>query len=228
LDSPCDHLQLHKDLHFISVHSRSQSFIWPYISATRTNPSFDHCTMELKFQIETPESYAIRLLSGSQNCLETAENGSDKGNLIELVKKPDQKARQSKGINKLSQRRSVLTPIPLDVWENILVFCGLDFLLKARSVHPSFKSVLGNERAWKAARLHQFGPDHPGPPSDLNEMQYADLIVGHGCQTKGCTTRARRTYWAYRRRWCERCLEKNTTKVDLLVLLWGNVLTSRR
>lgn len=62
--------------------------------------------------------------------------------------------------------------------------------------------------------MYNYGPDHPPPPPGLTEQQYADLLVGTGCQNRGCNDKkARKTYWAFQRRWCDSCLKKNVIMV---------------
>ena len=95
----------------------------------------------------------------------------------------------------------------MDVWRHVLAYCPLDFLLKARTVCRSFRKALSHDLAWKEARLNNYGIDLPGPLPGLSEMQYADLLSGIGCQGKGCDQKARKTYWAFQRRWCDKCLK---------------------
>ena len=106
--------------------------------------------------------------------------------------------------------RPVQVDIPLDVWRHILTYCSLSFLLKVKDTSRDFHEVLGREAIWKRTRYNNYGPDHPDPPTGLTESQYADLLVGVGCQNKGCNdTKARKTYWAFQRRWCDSCMRKN-------------------
>ena len=92
----------------------------------------------------------------------------------------------------LRKNKPVVTEIPLDVWQNILAFCPLDFLLKARSISRSFRLALNYESTWREARMRNYGPDCPDPPASLTEMQYADLLTGHGCQIKTCQEKSRK------------------------------------
>ena len=113
---------------------------------------------------------------------------------------------------KLRKDRPVTNEIPCEIWQSIFAFCPPDFLLKAVTI-KYFKEILQrNEHTWKLARLRSFGPDIPDPPLGMTELQYAELLTGFGCQ--GCDDqKARRTYWAFERRWCEVCLVENVASV---------------
>ena len=118
-----------------------------------------------------------------------------------------------KAPTRLRKDRPVRTGLPMDIWETILGFCTLEKLLKLRRLSGTFYSALQSDSTWKQARIHQFGPDQPDPPDYLTEMQYADLLVGVGCHGAGCNEKCtRRTYWAFRRRWCEKCCVLNLVK----------------
>ena len=82
--------------------------------------------------------------------------------------------------------KPVATEIPMDVWQNILAFCPLEFLIKARTISRSFLLALSYESTWREARMLNYGPQCPDPPAGLTEFQYADLLSGIGCQTKSC------------------------------------------
>ena len=114
----------------------------------------------------------------------------------------------------LKRNRPVLTPISVNIWSIVLAYSPLDVLIKARGLSSSFRGILSYETLWKEARVHQFGLELPGPPAGLTEAQYADLLTGKGCQGRGCADKtARRTCWAFLRRWCHACLMKNTMLV---------------
>ena len=105
----------------------------------------------------------------------------------------------------------VAVSTPMDVWRVLLQSCDPVFLLKARRVSRSFSSILECDKIWEEARLRIYGPDCPGPPANLTEWQYADLLTGVGCQAKNCVDkRAKRVYWIMQRRWCEKCWQKRT------------------
>ena len=132
------------------------------------------------------------------------------------TKRP-RKYQPRKAPTRLRKDRPLQTQISHDIWENILIFCPLDKLLKLRGLCKTFYSTLSSDRVWKQARLNQFGPTLPDPPEGMTEMEYADLLVAVGCHSSGCSEKCtRRTYWAFRRRWCERCCVVNLTKVRKL------------
>ena len=116
-------------------------------------------------------------------------------------------ARNHSGITRLKVTKPLQAEMNMDVWRHVLSYCPLGFLLKARTICRSFRKALSNDLAWKDARLNTHGADLPGPLPGLSEMQYADLLAGSGCQSKGCDQIARRTYWAFQRRWCDKCLK---------------------
>ena len=112
-----------------------------------------------------------------------------------------------KGSTILKKSKPVKTWIDMDAWQWIFEFCSLEFLLKARTVCSGFRHALQSPLIWQKARLNHYGPSHPPCPPTLTEMQYADLLTGLGCQAKGCNNKkARKTYWAFQRRWCDACL----------------------
>ncbi|KAL8854251.1 MAG: hypothetical protein Q9221_000965 [Calogaya cf. arnoldii] len=95
-----------------------------------------------------------------------------------------------------------------DIWCHILENSPLSQLFRMRDVFRHY--LLRWPNIWKTARRNTYGQDHPDPPPGINERQYADLLVGFGCQAKGCKdTRTRKVYWAFQRRWCVACMKKN-------------------
>ena len=130
---------------------------------------------------------------------------------------PPKKSKTPKGPARFQKNHPVKAAVIVDVWENILSFCPPDFLLKARTVSSTFRSVLKDDSPiWKISRLSHFGPDMPNPPSGLSEPQYADLLTGTGCQTRGCSSKkTRKTYWAFQKRLCMRCFEQMFTPVSI-------------
>lgn len=116
-----------------------------------------------------------------------------------------------KGPTRFQKNHPVKARVNIDVWENILLFCPPDFLLKARTISSTFRSVLSDDSLiWKRARVNHFGPDMPDPPSGLSEPQYADLLTSTGCQTRGCESKkTRKTYWAFQKRLCIECFQKS-------------------
>lgn len=129
------------------------------------------------------------------------------------TKRP-RKYQPRKAPTRLRKDRPLQTEISQDIWENILVFCPLDKLLKIRFLCKAFYETLKSNRVWKQARINQFGRGLPDPPKGMNEVEYADLLVAVGCQTSDCDEKnTRRTYWAFRRRWCEKCCGSKLVKV---------------
>lgn len=126
-----------------------------------------------------------------------------------------------KGPTRFQKNHPIKATVNIDVWENILVFCPPDFLLKARTISATFRSVLKDDSPiWKRARVNHFGPDLPDPPLGLSEPQYADLVTGIGCQTRGCTsTKTRKTYWAMQKRMCIECFQKSFLPVSTSTLI---------
>lgn len=104
-----------------------------------------------------------------------------------------------------------------DIWSRIFDFSTPEFLLQARQTSRMLRLLLQKESQWRTARYSTYGFDHPDPPPGLDEMQYADLLTGSGCQTKGCKEKSvRKVYWGFQRRWCPTCLRTNTIKVFFL------------
>ena len=100
-----------------------------------------------------------------------------------------------------------------DIWCHILENSPLSQLFRMRDVFRHY--LLRWPNIWKTARRNTYGQDHPDPPPGINERQYADLLVGFGCQAKGCKdTRTRKVYWAFQRRWCVACMKKNVAMVS--------------
>ena len=112
--------------------------------------------------------------------------------------------------------RPVKTFLPPEIWQNILEQSSPALLLRARVLNRNFYSSLTTGKQlslWIRARRTEYGSDHPGPPSGLNEIQYADLLEGQGCQS--CSNRkTRKTYWAFLRRWCESCFHEKIVTVS--------------
>lgn len=126
--------------------------------------------------------------------------------------KAETKTNQQKGPTRLRTNRPVVADIPLDVWGLVLPYCSLDFLFRARLINKDFERRLSYESTWRNTRIKNYGPDMPGPPGGLSEVQYANLLVGIGCMSCG-DKKARKTYWAFLRRWCHNCLKEKVILV---------------
>ena len=129
--------------------------------------------------------------------------------------------RQPKGALRLRVSNPVKAFLPPEIWKLILEQSSPALLLRARALSRSFYNVLtyGSEQStWTAARKLTYGDHHPDPPAGVDEIQYADLLEGHGCQS--CkNVKTRKTYWAFLRRWCESCLNERVVPVSVLALL---------
>ncbi|KAK5093569.1 hypothetical protein LTR70_004622 [Exophiala xenobiotica] len=110
----------------------------------------------------------------------------------------------------INARKPVKTYIPIDAWVLIFQRCHPKFLLDARLVCRDFRDVLNTQTIWRDARQHTFEAlTKLGCPNGLTEMQYADLLVGRGCQIKPCIRQeTRKIYWPFMLRMCENCLEQ--------------------
>ena len=142
----------------------------------------------------------------------------NKGGRPRLERRKPRARKTPKGQTRLQKNHPIKATVNVDVWENILVFCPPEFLLKARNISRTFGSILKDDSLiWKRARIKYFGPDLPEPPLGLSEPQYMDLLTGSGCQTPGCTSsKTRKTYWAIQKRLCVDCFQKSFLPVSKL------------
>ena len=120
----------------------------------------------------------------------------------------------------LRVNRLVKAVLPMDIWLHVMRYCNIEFLLKMRSISRAFREALStdSDTVWSQTLRRQFGSNLPAPPPGLSQMHYANLLTQHGCQScrdegKGST---RRTYWAFQRRFCEGCLDRNIVFVSAL------------
>lgn len=148
-------------------------------------------------------------------CLKRRANGLD---LIPLAQRKNKGGRPRTKIIEINQNYKlrlrknspIKANIPLDIWHQIFMQCPPKFLLKARTVHRSWFQALQYESTWVQARKNHYGCELPPPPPGITELQYADLLCGVGCQSRGCTDlKARKTYWGFLRRWCDNCLKRD-------------------
>ena len=135
------------------------------------------------------------------------KGGRPKGRKPRALKPP----KTPKGPTRFQKNHPVKAAVNVDVWGNILLFCPPEFLLKARTISSTFRSLLKDDSViWKISRINHFGSDMPEPPLGLSEPQYADLLTGTGCQTRGCEfQKTRKTYWAFQKRLCVECFQKS-------------------
>ena len=116
------------------------------------------------------------------------------------------------GPTRLRKNKPVVAEIHMDLWELILPYCPLRFLFTARKVNTQFRERLAYGSLWKKCRIQNYGTDLPDPPKGMKEWDYANLLEGIGCM--GCPNkRTRKTYWAFQKRWCAKCLGNNTVQV---------------
>lgn len=122
------------------------------------------------------------------------------------------KQKKHVGPTRLRKNKPVVADVHMDIWELILPYCPLRFLFTARNINKIFRERLGYASLWKKCRIQNYGTDMPEPLMGMKEWDYADLVEGLGCM--GCQNkRTRKTYWAFQKRWCAKCLEKNTVSV---------------
>ena len=121
---------------------------------------------------------------------------------------------KTKPLMQFRKNRPLRSTLPADLWTQVFIHCPPNFLMQARMVNSTFYGILSQESIWRESRLATYGPDHPDPPSNVSEMQYADLLTGVGCQSRRCTNhQARTVYWAFQQRWCQKCFVSNTLEV---------------
>jgi hypothetical protein len=102
--------------------------------------------------------------------------------------------------------------VDIDCWHTILSFSDPAQLLELRTkISSCYRFLRDYPMLWKHSRAHYYNDSLPDPPSELTEFQYAHLRHGHGCMSCG-TKSTRKTYWAFLRRWCKKCLQTRTIK----------------
>ena len=106
--------------------------------------------------------------------------------------------------------------IHMDVWRIVLTYTPLKFLLDAKTINNRFYHLLAEESTvWCASRINQYSEDMPGPPGQMTEQRYAQLLEGRGCQSTGCSkVSTGKVYWTFCLRLCKECLEKRTFKEE--------------
>jgi hypothetical protein len=102
--------------------------------------------------------------------------------------------------------------VDIDCWHTILSFSDPAQLLELRTkISSCYRFLRDYPMLWKHSRTNYYRDTLPDPPSELTEFQYAHLRHGHGCMSCG-TRSTRKTYWAFLRRWCKKCLQSKTIK----------------
>lgn len=113
---------------------------------------------------------------------------------------------------RLRVNKQVKTWIPSDIWRQILIHANPLTLFSAQCVNKELRALLQYEGTWRQCRKNYYDEDIPDPPAGLKELQYVDLLEGKGCMS--CKNpSARRTYWAFLRRWCGACFKEKTIRV---------------
>ena len=103
-----------------------------------------------------------------------------------------------------------------DIWRNILCYCEPRLLLQAKTINSTFHDLLSEQTIWRTSRECHL-PDSPECPDSLSEDLYVDLLVGKGCQNKGCARKdTANVSWAFKVRLCIDCLHKWTINVQEL------------
>ena len=154
--------------------------------------------------------------SRSRTPASTSFQGRNKGG------RPKTKPSASRPLTKCYKKSTVLrvnrpveARLPMDVWNRILNYCKPDLLVKLRLVSQGFRDAISNDIIWKDSLIQEFGPLLPEPPQGLSYMHYANLLTSNGCQAchEERRGKARRTYWAFQRRYCEPCLTERVVFV---------------
>ncbi|KAI9794880.1 MAG: hypothetical protein M1816_003009 [Peltula sp. TS41687] len=203
------------------------------IQGTNNDPTKVSCDMGMA--AEQPESATDAMqitmttstdslaspMSGENSTVATPQRKSRKRKAGESTVTPVRKRYRGKGPTKLRKGKQVVADVPMDVWSMIFSYCPAKFLAKARRVSKSFNQALQYESVWRKNRLQNYGPDLPEPFPGMREDEYANLLEGLGCMNCGAA-KTRKTYWAWRKRWCIDCYEKNTIKHDAALGLVGD------
>ena len=102
-----------------------------------------------------------------------------------------------------------------DVWTLVFQFCHPRFLLRAKTVSQNFYTILQQQSLWKESRRLHLRPEIRDRPDGITEQQYADLLVGRGCQNTSCAKEGTTSVcWAFLVRLCPECIQSKTTRVS--------------
>lgn len=150
----------------------------------------------------------------------SSEGRKQAGFLRSRTSTPKLSTRNLKRSTMLRQNHPVRTNLPQDVWINIFKHCKPETLFKARALARGFNETISFDSVWKQSLIEEFGPSLPDPPEGLSYMNYANLLTRYGCQAckeaKPGRGKARRTYWAFQRRYCEKCLDEKIIYVSAI------------
>ncbi|GME65384.1 hypothetical protein GTA08_BOTSDO01057 [Neofusicoccum parvum] len=118
------------------------------------------------------------------------------------------------GPTRIRKDRRVQTPVYDDVWKRIFELSDPAMLFTYEKVNKAFRGALTTySHIWKNSMIDHFGEELPETPKDLQDRQYADLLSGQGCMS--CREpKARKTYWAFLRRWCTKCFSEKVIKQE--------------
>lgn len=121
-----------------------------------------------------------------------------------------------KRIFRTSRPLKISDKVNSDIWQTILGYCDPKLLLEARTINQEFRQLLQDRTAiWKESRENTFGQDMPDCPTGTTEQQYADLLVGRGCQNRNCPKeQTAGVYWTFQVRLCADCFKQKTLRVD--------------
>ncbi|KAK7449714.1 hypothetical protein VKT23_013187 [Stygiomarasmius scandens] len=143
-----------------------------------------------------------------------AKPPSTKGKTVKLVA-VDKKFKKVRG--KLGLLQRLATDMPLDVIFEIFLYLEPLDILRLSRTSLDLRNLLtsrSSEHVWRAARLNVQGL--PPPPTDLNEMQYANLAFDNHCHVCGyhpCDN----VIWDCRVRCCStKCIPAVLTEDDVL------------
>ncbi|KAF2085927.1 hypothetical protein K490DRAFT_67214 [Saccharata proteae CBS 121410] len=127
------------------------------------------------------------------------------------TKKPKVQSAPKK-MTRLRKDRPVQSDIYEDVWCRIMEFSDPAMLFTMKKIGPQFSQSLRKyQHIWRNSAENYYGSDLPPTPAGLEHYQFADLLAGQGCMSCG-DSRARKPYWAFLRRWCEKCFCSKTMK----------------
>lgn len=97
------------------------------------------------------------------------------------------------------------------LWKVIFSLSSPVDLHKWQRVSKSFQILLSEEETWEAVRICQFGTA-PAPLQGMTEKRFMRLLAGRGCDT--CkNVRVERPQWAFARRLCDGCLNRQLIRV---------------
>lgn len=106
-----------------------------------------------------------------------------------------------------------------DIWRTILKESHPSVLLNCRYLNRRFHVLLQEQSIWRASRIKLHGEDMPGPPGEMTEQRYAQLLYGQGCdfqRSKCGSSVTKKVYWPFLLRMCDACFRRKTEKDKVL------------